>query len=138
MRPFAWIVAGIVVTCLSVDALAERPTEAKNAAAFVVVGEVKNVYSREKTFAKDGVLTSYVLELLVEKVEKGKGGPSENKVLFVRYFHVSKPPSKPIPGANGFKYDIKPEDRVRVWLMRNEDGGYSVIYNAEGIEIAKD
>jgi len=123
----------LVLSVFVLDAAAERPIQPKDDAALVAVATIREIYTAENPYGGDGVMTSYVASLTVDQVEKGKG-PQTGEVLYAHWSRVTKAPSKPIPGASGHNYAVKAGDKVRVYLVRNKDGAYAVIYNPDGIE----
>src|SRR5262249_38273601 len=123
-----------VLLTFSAIVRAERPTQPKKDATDVVTGTVQKVSTSDEKFGGDGVLTNYTAEVKVDKVEMGKDVKADDTIA-VHWFHVTKRPTKAFPGAYGHKYDIKEKSAVRAYLIKRGEGkGFSVIYNAEGIE----
>jgi hypothetical protein len=116
-------------------ALAERPPEPREKADLVVVGTVKKVGTKQGTFGGDGVQTNYTAEVEVDQVDRGKGARA-GETIKVTWFHVTKTPSRPLPGAYGHHYAIKAKEKARFWL-RKGDKEWSVIYNSDGVEKLK-
>ena len=114
---------------------AERPPETKKDATDIVTGIVQKITPREEKIGRDGVLTTYTAELKVDSVEKGKDIQKGATVKFF-WIHITKRPSGGFVGAFGHKYNVRPKDKVRVWLVKR-DKDYEVIYNTDGIEPLK-
>jgi len=70
----------------------------------------------------------------VEKGEKVKAGAT----IPVTWFHVTKRPTRPLPGAYGHGYDLKEKDQAKFWLMDTGPGAsnevWVIIYNKTGVE----
>lgn len=68
--PLRWIICAVLLGGLvpGTEMFAERPPEDRSRATHVVVGTVEGVYVREE---KD--IRYYLVEIAVEKVEKGEG-----------------------------------------------------------------
>jgi hypothetical protein len=116
--------------------LAERPPEQREDAALVVVGTIKKITSKNKTFVGDGIQTSYKAAVVVDEVDRGKGVKVGDKIT-VNWFQVTKPPSRPVGGAFGHGYPIKAKDKARFWLMGTPEKGWTIIYNSNGVEKLK-
>jgi len=125
-------IAILTTLVLTIVVRAERPGQDQKEATNVVVGTIEKIKTSDAKFGADGALTTYTAEIKVEKVERGEGVKTGDTVT-VTWFHVTKRPSKPFPGAYGHEYKVKEKDPVRVYLIK--DGkGYNVIYNASGVE----
>jgi len=99
----------------------------------VVVGQVVNIYHQDEE-AKWGVITRYVLELKVEKSEKGEG-VQPGQVLYAHNWQITKvtnigevPVAPPRP-ANPKKGDV-----VRLFLVRDSEGRHRIMYNSNAIK----
>jgi hypothetical protein len=113
--------------------LAERPPQKPADADLVVVGLVHEIIPKEEKFGNNGILTRYLAQVKVTGVERGKGVKA-GEGINVRWFRVTREPSKPIAGAFGHAYPIRAGNIVRFWLMK--DGkDWSVIYNSKGAEV---
>ena len=95
----------------------------------VVIGQVLNIYHQDKE-AKWGVITHYVLELKIEKSEKGEA-VQPGQVLYAHNWQITKvtkigempvPPPRP---ANPKKGDV-----VRLFLVRDSEGRHRIMYNS--------
>ena len=120
---------------LAVPALAERPPQFRKGADLVVSGTVEKLGSTEKQFGGDGVMTLYAATIKVETLEKGKGVKIGDRIT-ATWFHVTKRPTKPFPGAYGQGHAVKEKDKATFWLMGDKPP-YAVIYNRDGVEKAK-
>jgi hypothetical protein len=117
-------------------ACAERPLEKKEAATNVVTGVIQKIEAKESKFGDDGVLTRYAADVRIDKVDRGEGLKVGDTVR-AEWFHVTKRPSKPFPGAYGHAYAVKKGAAVQLYLVKGSGGGYEVIYNPAGIEPVK-
>src|SRR3954453_21613534 len=109
-------------------AVAERPPEERSDAKLVLVGTVKKVTTRQSKLEGDGVMTHYLAELAVKKVEKGKGARSGG-TAYVRWFAITKKPSEDWVGGFGHSYAIKSGDKARFYVMNKSKGAWEVIYS---------
>jgi hypothetical protein len=136
MRSTAFVVGLLALALVVQRANAERPLEKKESATNVVTGVIKQIDTKESKFGADGVQTNYTAEIAVAKVEKGEGIKAGDTIK-INWFHVTKRPSKLLPGAYGHGYAVaKKGETVRVYLMKR-NSGYEVIYNSEGMEAVK-
>src|SRR5262245_33456798 len=134
MRPMRQFLALLVVFSLTATTRAERPIEDKKTASDVITGTVQKITAKEQKYQDDGIRTSYVAEIKVDQVERGKN-VKPGDLISVAWFHVTKTPSKPVPDAYGHKYEVKEKMTVRAYLMRQKNAQvFSVIYNPAGIE----
>jgi len=110
-------------------------SEPLDEATHVVTGKVKHVFSRDQEIDLAGVMTSYVIEIKVEKVEKGTG-PRSSIVLYVHTSRTTKerkegakvglPPTPDVP---------KPDEEVRVFLKCDEEGRYRAVFNSAAVKV---
>jgi hypothetical protein len=117
-------------------ALAERVPQDRKEANLVVVGTIKKISSSKSKFFDDGIQTNYAAEVVVDKVEKGKGVKT-GETIKVGWYQVTKSPSKQLPAAYGKSYPIKAKDRAKFWLVGDAKKGWTIIYNNEGVEKVK-
>jgi hypothetical protein len=129
MKTLAFIVAVLLVCA----AHAERPPQSRDKADLIVVGKVTKLTAEDEKFGGDGVKTTYIATVKVDKVEKGEAG---DKVA-VTWFRVTTRPSNPLPGAYGQDHKLKQDDVAKFWLMKDGKGGWDVIYNTNGVEKVK-
>jgi hypothetical protein len=127
---FFGVVLGLVLPAV---VLAEAPPEEKAEANLVIVGTVLKITSSTERYGSNGTLTHYVVHVRVKRVERGRGARA-GAVVRCRYFDVTRMPSEPTEGASGQRYRVRRGDRVRVYLMRRDEGGFDIIYNPAGIE----
>jgi hypothetical protein len=127
------LMAGAVLVVLAPVALAERPPQSRDRADLVVVGKVKRITTQESGFGGDGTRTSYTAEVVIGKVERGKGAKAGDTIK-VSWFHVTKRPSRALLAAYGHGYSLKEKDEARFWLMSAGKYGWTVIYNRDGVE----
>jgi hypothetical protein len=100
MRTTSVLSALLLVSALSVGVVrAERPTQKRENADYVVTGTVTAVYSQET----DGY-RNYVIDIRVDKVEKGAG--IKKGELFRAFCYQRK------PGKGGLKYDSRGHTQV--------------------------
>jgi hypothetical protein len=136
-RGFAAIVAILALTVL---AHAERPPQSREQAKLVISGTVKKLATDTKVFGGDGVHTDYTAEVVVDAVDKGDAVKTGDTIK-VTWFHVTKRPTKPFPGAYGHAYDLKEKDKAKFWLIDRAPGTskvmWEVIYNKDGVEKIK-
>ena len=129
------MMAGVVLGLLATACMAERLPQQRKEADLVVVGKVDGIKTKESKFFDDGIQTNYTAAVVVTKVERGKGAKIGER-LHVRWYAVTKTPSKPPPAAYGHSYKIKADDIVRFWLKK--DGrDWKIIYNSKGVEKVK-
>src|SRR5262249_50423457 len=133
MRLASCVILFLVAAC---PLRAERPPQDKKEATDVVVGVIQKMTLNQKTFAGDGVLTTYVAEVKVDKVERGEGAKAGDTVK-VTWFRVTKFPTRPIAGAAGHRYGVREDDMVRAYLVRGKGDLFDVIYNDQGMEKLK-
>jgi len=126
----------VMVLAVACPSRAERPPQARKEATDVVVGTIKKMTLNQKTFAGDGVLTTYVAEVKVDKVERGEGAKAGDTVKLT-WFRVTKFPTRPIAGAAGHAYPVREDDTVRAYLLKGKGDLFDVIYNREGMEKLK-
>jgi hypothetical protein len=133
MKPFCkFILAGSMTLLLSNAAQSARVEQKLSDAPLVVEGKIIKITSKGTKFQKDGVWTTYTVELNVKKVVKGK---YKGETLKVLCGHVSKAPSNPVPGDNGIRYKIKKGDEIRVYVEPiAKTKRYTVIHNTKAIE----
>jgi hypothetical protein len=117
-------------------AWAERPPQQRSEAKLVIVGTIKKITAKKSEWGGDGIVTNYTAEVVVGSVEKGKGA-KVGQTIKVNWYHVTKTPSKPLPGAYGKSYPIKAKDRARFWLLGSPRAGWTIIYNSNGVETLK-
>jgi len=124
-----------VAVLLSVTslALAERPPEERSEAKMVLVGTVKEITTRQSKLDSDGVMTHYLAQVAVKKVERGKGVKTGG-TAYVRWFAVTKTPGEDWVGAGGHSYRIKSGDKARFYLMNQSKGAWEVIYSHDGVQ----
>ena len=116
-------------------AVAEQPDEPRNKAALVIVGTVKKITAKNSKFGGDGVMTNYTADVVVDKVDSGKGAKAGDTIK-VNWYNVTKTPSDPPDGAYGYNHKLKAKDRAKFWLM-GRGKAWSIIYNKDGIEKLK-
>ncbi|MFO0845232.1 MAG: hypothetical protein U0797_23095 [Gemmataceae bacterium] len=129
----AGVIAALMAGLALPMARAERPPERREDADAVVVGKVKKVATKMEEFGGDGVATHFTAEVEVAKVDKGEGLKA-GQTIRVKWFRVTKTPTKPIAGAFGHVYKIDKGDEARFWLMGSPKKGFEVIYNRDGVE----
>jgi hypothetical protein len=135
MRSSIRILALVALVVAPAATLAERKTQSRKEADLVVVGLVHELIPREEKFGGTGIKTSYLAQVKVTDVERGKG-VKIGEGINVNWFCVTKDPSKGFVGAFGHAYSIKAGNIVRFWLKK--DGkDWSIIYNKEGAEVLK-
>ena len=128
------------LACLARRPPGRPPRAGREAAAsrkkadLIVVGKVAKLTKAEKQFGGDGMKTTYTATVKVAKVEKGEAGGE----IAVHWFRVTAKPSKPLPGAYGQDHKLKEGDAAKFWLMKDGKGGWSVIYNTNGVEKVKE
>ncbi len=126
--------ACVVLGLLAPAALAERPPQFRDKADLVVVGKVKKITTTESKFGGNGIRTSYTAEVVVDRVEKGKGARAGDTIK-VHWFHVTRRPTRPFPGAYGHGYPLEEKSEARFWLMDGGKSGWTIIYNRNGVEL---
>jgi hypothetical protein len=122
---------------LPLAARAERPVQRRESAIAVIVGKVQKIAEANAPFGADGTMTNYTADLVVRTVEKGKD-LKDGQLIQVHWFHVTKRPSAPLPGAYGHDYSLKANDYARFWLVRRRAADrkvtWQIIYNRDGVE----
>jgi len=112
-----------------------RSEEERSAASHVIAtGAVKAVYSFRKALDERGYENAhYVIELSVAAVEKGEGA---GKLLYARGWQATRRPDGWAGGSGHYfagpegkmrGLDLRAGDRVRVFLVRAEDGGLDLV-----------
>ncbi len=99
------------------------PEALRSAATHVVVGDVKQIWTRAESSASWDT-TRYVAEIAVREVEKGEG-LDPGGLVYARYWHREwdgwgAPPAD----TNGHRGLPKPGERVRVYLARDAHDGF--------------
>jgi hypothetical protein len=130
------VIAVLVVGLTTAISRAERPPQKRDEADAVVVGKVKKITTKETEFGGDGTRTDYTAEVEVTKADKGDDVKA-GETIKVKWFRVTKTPSKPLAGAYGHAYKIKKDDEAKFWLMGSAKKGFEVIYNSDGVEKVK-
>src|SRR4051794_14168431 len=97
-----WL-AVVMLSSVTSLAVAERPPEERGEARLVLVGTVKKVTTRKSKLEEEGVMTHYLAQIAVKKVERGKGARAGGTV-YVRWFAVTKKPSEEWVGGFGHSY----------------------------------
>ncbi|HEV3259320.1 MAG TPA: hypothetical protein VG013_20810 [Gemmataceae bacterium] len=125
-----WIsyAAAFVVLSVAADTFAERPPEEKSKATHVVLGTVAGVYSRDEKDTR-----YYLVELAIEKVEKGDGfkaGETFYVGCYVRipdYYKGKKLTEKEQDelAMRGPGYDGVPKEGERVCVYAKHDAVYA-------------
>lgn len=128
--------AALFVVFASAVAVAEKvpmSEEGRKAeATHILKGTVEQVFSRKETKPNGEVVTKYVAELKIAKVEKGEG-LKEGQLAYVRYWHISEMKT---PGASGQAKLPKAGDTVTVFVERAEDGAMDALF-PNGMEFGK-
>jgi hypothetical protein len=101
-------------------------------ATHIVRGHIREVYTAERESDPGHVDTMYVIEVIVDKVDKGKG-LSTDKPLYVRGWKSKLRPAG-FDGPTGQNTIPRPFDRVWVYFRADRDGGYDLL-EPNGIEI---
>ncbi len=128
--------AALLIVCvLALPALAERPPQFRKDAQLVVKCTVEKLTAEMSKFGGDGERTSYKVKIKVTGVEKGDAKVGDT--IEATWFHVTKSPTRPLPGAYGQKHEIKEKDEATFWLMGDGKAPWAVIYNKDGIEKVK-
>jgi hypothetical protein len=131
-----WLIASLVGwLVLAGAAIAEKKSlntdELKAEATEIVTGKVKAVYSREvksTLYGPGTVETHYLVEILVEGVEKGNR-LKKGKVVCARCWKLKKHGKEGRRPGPGGHFAIPVEGKqVRAHLAYEADGGYSVLY----------
>lgn len=126
----------LIVAFASGSALAERPPQTREEADHVVTGVLEKIETEDSSFGDGGVKTDYRATLRVKRVERGKGIEAGKTIVF-HWFHVTRRPSKSMPGAYGHHHEVARKGAsVRVFLMKAYEG-LEVIYNKDGMEAVK-
>jgi hypothetical protein len=117
---------------LTATAFAERAPEERSTASHVIIGKVEGVYVRETPSTRD-----YIVEIAIEKVEKGKGPRAKSTVYVGCYlWNTSEGKGKKLSSKDkkrkamrGPAYDGVPKegDRVKVWA-KWKDGKYFGVF----------
>jgi hypothetical protein len=128
-------IGGIVLVgmlSLSTAAFGERAPEDRSTATHVVVGTVEAVYVRETTSTRD-----YLVEIAVEKVEKGKNlKPKSNIYIGCYLWNPNEFKGKKLSAKEkkrkamrGAAYDAVPKegDKVKLWA-KQQGGKYVGVY----------
>jgi hypothetical protein len=143
-----FLAAALVISLFPVSlATAERipldAAELKGESTHIVLGKIKATYSREvetTRYGKGTLETRYVLEIEVEKVEKGEGVKAKD-IIYARGWRLKKYGADgPTPGPSGHRFSAAEATRVRAYLARGaygatgqEDNGLAIVY-PNGIE----
>src|SRR5687767_537905 len=110
LRKYAVVVSFVLMLAFAVaPAGAERPPEPRESADHVITGVIEDIHTERSSFGRgclgSGTRTDYTARIKVDKVEKGTG-IQVAKTIEVRWFHVTRQPLDPPPGAYGHGYDV--------------------------------
>lgn len=114
-------IAMISVSCAAIPNLS--PAELQELADEIVVGKVQTVYSAPQTPDGDYQEILHLIEMRVEKREKGDKSKTD-KLVYVRTWSkkfVGK--GFPAPGHYGISDLPKPGTKLRAYVSQAEDGG---------------
>jgi hypothetical protein len=100
------------------------PEELRASATTILTGKIAQIYSVVTT-SKDTEVTSFVAEVQVDRVEKGKYAAPLAYVRFYRIRDVGN--GSPPPGDHGHNPTPKIGEAVRVFVATGKDGGFDVL-----------
>jgi hypothetical protein len=133
--------AFVATTTLATGVLAERAPEDRRQATHVVVGKVEGVYVRKAA----GTL-HYVVEIAIEKIEKGDG-LKVGEMVYVRCYQwdpdwlkgkrLSEEEQKQL-AFRGAAYDSIPKEGERVKLYAKHGGGHFAGIYPDWYDVIKD
>lgn len=138
MRKSTAIVSSVLMLTFAVTpATAERQPQPRESADHVLTGVIQDIDTEHSSFGDgclgSGTSTHYTATMRVDAVERGTGIET-GKTIKVRWFHVTRKPLDPPPGAYGHGYEAARRGAaVRVYLMNGPDG-LEVIYSPDGME----
>ena len=101
---------------------AERPTESRDDADYVVTGKVTGVYVRE-----DREYVGYVVTLLVDRVERGAALRSGRHFFITCY--ARKPDAPRVPASGGPRRPPEEGTRIRAYV-NDVQGAHEALYPA--------
>jgi hypothetical protein len=110
---------------------AERPPQQRSDADVVLTGIIEKISTRDVAFGGDGVNTTYTATVKITKVTKGDLKVGDT--VQVSWFHVTKSPTCPLPGAYGQDHKLAVKDEATFWLL-GDKAPYTVLYNRDGVE----
>jgi hypothetical protein len=114
------LLAVLVPLAIQTSARAEIPPESRDKADFVVTGVVRGVYVRdEKNYH------NYIVELLVDEVDKGKNVEPRDTLYVFCYKRKSTAPQE--PSAGGHRAIPKEDQRIKVYV-KDDRGKHNAIY----------
>jgi hypothetical protein len=117
-----------------------KAEELRGDATDIVSGEVRFVYAGEQRVS-GGTDTRFCIELAVTRVEKGRAtsAPSTQPTGQMIYARCWKPAKRPDgwAGHQGQNLIPKPGQRVRLYVTRDDDGGFDVL-EPNGAETVKE
>ncbi len=99
---------------------AEIPPESRDEADIVVTGVVRGVYVRDEKHYHN-----YIVELLVDEVEKGKN--VERRDTCYVYCFKRKSTAPQVPSAGGHRAIPKEDQRIKAYV-KNDRGKHNAIY----------
>src|SRR5437868_4840569 len=105
------------------------PPITKDQATHIVTGEVRQVYKTEP-----GGYTYYLVELKVEKVERGGGllafgsGPRAGRFTYISCFQRSADLPREAVGDPGHQTTPRSGEKIRVWLLETSEGEYKMLW----------
>lgn len=102
----------------------QSPSQLEQGSDLIVTGVVKRIYTSDEARDRGMVDTRYLLEIAVERVEKGQAAKS-GEILFVRGWRAKNRPDGWVgPGGHMGISSLKPGQKVRAYLDREDDGGH--------------
>ena len=121
----------LVSGLLAAATLAEVPNQSRSQlekrSTHIVVGRANHVYTSESEGERK-IETVGVVELLIDRVEKGEGLKA-GQVVYGRFWKARlKPGAPPEPSSNGHRGLPQKGDVVRMYLRKADDGGYDVAF----------
>ncbi len=110
----------LISLAIQTPARSEIPPENRDEADFVVTGVVRGVYIRDH-----GHYHNYIVELLLDEVEKGKD--LERRDTFYVYCFKRKSTAPQEPSAGGHRAIPKEDQRIKAYV-KDDRGKHNAIY----------
>jgi hypothetical protein len=111
------------------------PERQREDATHIVRGHVKAVYSAERQMSVEQIDTMYLIEIEVNRLDKGNG-PKVDEPLYVRCWKSKDRPGG-FKGPAGQTAIPRVGDAVWVYFRLNRDGGYDLI-EPDGIQVFRE
>jgi hypothetical protein len=95
------------------DALAERPTEPRESASYVVTGTVSKLFTRDP--GDDSEFVDHIVQIRIEGVERGDGY-GKGDFIYTSVMRRKPGARTDLPGIGGHRGLPEEGQRIRAWI----------------------